>query len=182
MSRTAAAGAFVLVVAGLSGCASPARVIRQDAASVVVAIPDNTNTWPFYYRDAADQAAAAHIHDPVVTRLERVKVGEETAAPSDMAQREPGAHRSFGDVITSTNTVTLSDRYEYHFEYRSNGPTRGAGPVGGSGPPVPGAPAASLAPQGPVNAVAAPKPPVIPPILPADAPAASLPSTVQPGR
>ena len=176
MSRTAVAGAFVLVVAGLSGCASPARVIRQDAASVVVAVPDNTNSWPFYYRDAADQAAAEHIHDPVVTRFERVKVGEQTTSTSDTTRRDLGGPRSFGDVITSTNTTAVSDRYEYHFEYRSNGPVRGPSSGSGSGaPPVPGGPAASLVPQGPTTLVETPKPPVIPPILPVNAPAASLP-------
>ena len=171
MSRTAA-GALVLVVAGLSGCASPARVIRQDASSVVVAIPDNTNSWPFYYRDAADQAAAEFIHDPVVTRFERVKVGEQTTSTADTTRRELGGVRSFGDVVTSTNTVTLSDRFEYHFEYRSNGPVHRPSTIS---PPVPGGPAASLAPQGPMTAGDAPKPAVIPPILPANAPAATLP-------
>lgn len=174
MSRTAV-GVLVVVVSGLSGCASPARVIRQDAASVVVAVPDNTNTWPFYYRDAADRAAAGHIHDPVVTRFERVKVGEQATTMSDTTRRELGAHRSFGDVITSTNTVTLSDQFEYHFEYRSNGPGRGPSSVGEGRPPVPDGPAASLAPQGPANVADTAKPAMIPPILPADAPAATLP-------
>ena len=174
MSRTAV-GALVLVVAGLSGCASPARVIRQDASSVVVAIPDNTNLWPFYYRDAADRAAAEHIHDPVVTRFERVKVGEQATTMADTTRRELGAHRSFGDVITSTNTVTLSDQFEYHFEYQSRGPVRVASPVAGGRPPVPDGPAASLAPQGPATTADTPKPAVIPPILPANAPAATLP-------
>ena len=54
MSR-AGVGAFALLVAGLSGCATPARVIYQDSTKVVIAVPDNSNAWPYYYQDAAKE-------------------------------------------------------------------------------------------------------------------------------
>lgn len=115
MSRTTL-GLFILVVAGLSGCASPARVIRQDSASVVVAIPDNTNTWPFYYRDEAERAAGDYIHDPVLVTSSRVKVGEQLTNTQDSSRRDGG------EVMSSKNITSVSDRYEYHLEFRSRGP------------------------------------------------------------
>jgi hypothetical protein len=114
--------AFVVVIAGLSGCASPARVIRQDSSSVVVAIPDNTNTWPFYYQDEAKRAAGDFIHDPVLVTSSRVKVGEQLTNSQDTTRRDLGKDHKFGEVVSSTNSTSLSDKYEYHLEYRSRGP------------------------------------------------------------
>ena len=185
MSRTAVLGVLVFVAVGLSGCASPARVIRQDAASVVVAIPDNTNAWPFYYQDEAKQLAGGYVHEPVLVSSQRVKVGEQTTSTSDTTRRELGKERSFGDVVTSMSTTSVSDKYEYPLEYRSNSPVRGPTQYTGAGaPPAPGGPAASLSPQGPVTGTDGPKPAVIPPILPTSppaSPATSLPTTSLPG-
>jgi hypothetical protein len=143
MSRSALV-AFVVAVAGLSGCASPARVIRQDSASVVVAIPDNTNTWPFYYRDEAERAAGDYIHDPVLVTSSRVKVGEQLTNTQDSTRRELGKDHKFGEVVTSTNTTSMSDQYEYHLEFRSRGPVTvtTSDPLLGPAKPasIPGAP------------------------------------------
>ena len=122
MSRTALMSTFVFVIAGLSGCASPARVIDSDKTKVTVAIPDNTNTWPFYYRDEAERAAGEYIHDPVLVTSSRVKVGEQMTNTQDTTRRELGKERKFGDVVTSTNSTSVSDKYEYHMEFRSRGP------------------------------------------------------------
>src|SRR3954447_1558533 len=119
MSRAAVLGTFVCVVAGLSGCASPAKVIRQDPTSVVVAIPDNTNSWPFYYQDEAKTAAGNYIQDPVLVLSQRVKVGEQTTNTTDTTRREvggPDKPRSFGEVMTSSNVTSVSDRYEWQLE------------------------------------------------------------------
>ncbi|HKB01324.1 MAG TPA: hypothetical protein VKD90_03850 [Gemmataceae bacterium] len=122
MSRTALVGTFVFVVAGLSGCASPARVIDSGNSRVVVAIPDNTNTWPFYYRDEAQRAALDYIHDPVLVTSSRVKVGEQLTNTQDTTRRDLGKDKKFGEVVTSTNSSSVADKYEYHLEFRSRGP------------------------------------------------------------
>src|SRR5215210_3989349 len=122
MSRTALFGTFAFVIAGLAGCASPARVIDSERAKVVVAIPDNTNTWPFYYQDEARRAAGDFIHDPVLVTSARVKVGEQLTNTQDTTRRELGKERKFGEVVTSTNSTSVSDKYEYHLEFRSRGP------------------------------------------------------------
>jgi hypothetical protein len=165
-------GILVIVVAGLSGCASPARVVRQDPTSVVVAIPDNTNVWPFYYQDEAKQLAGGYVHDPVLVTSQRVKVGEQTTSTSDTTHRESSG-RSFGDVISSSAITSVTDRYEYHLEFRSVTPVRGVST--GSNPPPPGGPAASLSPQNPITRTDGTKPLVIPPGSPAtNMPSANL--------
>jgi hypothetical protein len=170
MSRRAGLGLFVFVAVGLSGCASPAHVVRQDAASVVVAIPENSNAWPFYYQDAAEQLAADYVADPVRSSIQRVKVGEQTTNTSDTSRR------SFGEAITSTSTTSVADQYEYHLEFRSNSPVRGPSQISGS-------PAAKLSPQGARDGADGTKP-TIPPLLPTSppaSPATNMPSTGLPG-
>jgi hypothetical protein len=177
MSRAAVLG-LVVLVAGLSGCATPARVIRQDPASVVVAVPDNTNVWPFYYQDEARQLAGGYVKDPVLISSQRVKVGEQVTSATDTTRREVNG-RSFGDVVTSASTTSVSDKYEYHLEFRSSSPLRG--PVTTTSGPD--APAASLLPKGPVTGDPT-KPAVMSPIQsmnPPMSPATSLPTTSLPG-
>jgi hypothetical protein len=172
MSRRAVLGLFVFVAVGLSGCASPARVVRQDANSVVVAIPENSNAWPFYYQDAAEQMAAEYVPDPVRSSIQRVKVGEQTTSTSDTGRR------SFSETITSMSTTSVADQYEYHLEFRTNSPVRGPSSVSGGGPP-----AATLSPHGARDGADGIKP-VIPPLLPTSppaSPATNMPSTGLPG-
>jgi hypothetical protein len=155
MSRTALLGAFVCVAAGLSGCAAPARVIQQDKNMVVVAVPDNTNTWPFYYQDAAKEEAAKHISSPVLMGSNQVKVGEQTTNTQDVTRRNLGGQDNktrTGEVVTSSNTSTVSDKYEYHLYFQSAAPFRMNGTTPGMSPPIPGGspviPAGGIAPRG----------------------------------
>jgi hypothetical protein len=170
MSRRAGLGLFVFVAVGLSGCASPAHVVRQDAASVVVAIPENSNAWPFYYQDAAEQLAADYVADPVRSSIQRVKVGEQTTSTSDTGRR------SFSETITSMSTTSVADQYEYHLEFRSNRPVRGPSQSTGS-------PAARLSPQAARDGTDGTRP-TIPPLLPTNppaSPATNMPATGLPG-
>jgi hypothetical protein len=174
MSR-AAVGAFVLVAAGLSGCATPARVIYQDSSRVVVAVPDNTNAWPHYYQDAAKELAGAYVPDPVLSTQERVKAGEQVTTVADATRKEAGGQRSFVDVMTSTEVTSLAERYEYHLEFRSNRPAT----IGGT-PPASTTPAATLAPKAVPDTPDTVKPPLLP-VTPPASPATNMPSTALPG-
>ena len=139
MSRAAIVG-FCLVVAGASGCTAP-QVIRQDAGSVVVAIPENTNTWPGYYQDEAKSEAAKYIQDPMLVNTTRVKVGEQTTNTSDVTRRDIGGRNDkpkVGEEVTASNTTSVADKYEYHLEFQSRTiPNRGPG-MTTFPPPTPG--------------------------------------------
>lgn len=124
MSRATILGTFVLVVAGLSGCASPAHMVKvdKDAGRVVIAVPEDTNTWPYHYRDEAMIAASAQIPEPELKKVTRVKVGEQMINTQDSTSRDLGGDKGMpkvGEVVTSTNTTSVSDKYEYHMEYHS---------------------------------------------------------------
>jgi hypothetical protein len=65
-------------LAGLSGCAS-ARYVERQADSGVVAIPENSNHWPTYYRQAALNLITQHVgpHYEILEERE-VVVGQQT--------------------------------------------------------------------------------------------------------
>lgn len=78
------------MVAGLSGCAS-AKIIQKDPNAVVVAIPENTDSWPSHYRPAADALAKQALGGPVVAVTEGVvPTGGPNAAGPTMSVA-PGA-------------------------------------------------------------------------------------------
>jgi len=200
MSRATLLGAFVFVVAGLSGCASPAHLVKveKDLGRVIVAVPEDTNTWPYYYRDEATIAASAQIPEPELKKVTRVKVGEQLTNTQDSTRRDLGGDKDkpkVGEVVTSTNTTSVSDKYEYHMEYESANskkpnflsnrpslPTTPAPTPGG--PPLdlnPVTPVGGIAPRGeptPADGIRAPS--VVPPATQANV----LPSTYipEPGR
>ncbi|MSR54155.1 MAG: hypothetical protein EXS09_12810 [Gemmataceae bacterium] len=124
MSRATLLGTFVFVVAGLSGCASPAHLVKvdKDLGRVVIAVPEDTNTWPYHYRDEALLAAAAQIPEPELKTVTRVKVGEQMTNTSDSTRHDLGGQNDkpkVGELVSSTSTTSVSDRYEYHMEYQS---------------------------------------------------------------
>lgn len=122
MSRTGLLGLFVFVVAGLSGCASPAKIIQKDPNSVTVAIPDNTDNWPFYYKSEARKAAESELQETdLITTMNRVKVGETMTNMQDTTKRDIGLGDNkpkIGEVTTSRNTTSVSDSYEYHLVFQ----------------------------------------------------------------
>jgi hypothetical protein len=120
MSRVALLGTFVFVVAGLSGCASPAKVIHRDQNSVVIAVPDNTNVWPWYYQDEARKVAAEALPGAEqVSGPNRVKVGEQMTNRQDTTRRDiNGKDKTMlGEITSSLNTTSIADTYEYHLVF-----------------------------------------------------------------
>jgi hypothetical protein len=196
MSRAAFVGAFVFVVAGLSGCATPVKVIQQDANSVTVAIPDNTNSWPFYYRDEATKAATQTVPDvdPIPVSTTRVKIGTTTTNTLDTAHRDIGGGDNkppVGDLTSSRSTTSTSDAYEYRLVFQkkqtSSVPNSFIRTSGSNGnmppPPIPGGapltatggmpPTGLVSPVGGFSAPSMPPPPtgaavniVMPPLPP----------------
>ena len=123
--------ALVAIISCLSGCAS-ARVVRSDPTSVVVAVPDQTNEWPFHYRDEAFKVAGQYVKDPVLMSSVRVKVGESVTSNQNTNKQDLGGKDNkpkFGEVTSTTSVTNVRDEYEYHLEFQ------GRQPLGGSTPP-----------------------------------------------
>lgn len=163
MNSRLLAVACVAMVSGLSGCAT-ARVIKSDPTTVVVAVPDQTNDWPFHYRDEAMKVAGQHIKDPVLVGTNRVKVGETVTNTQNTDRRDLGGKDNkpkFGEITSATSTTSLRDEYEYHLEFQSRpggslsqppmpsgqpfNPSANIRQTGGSQPPPP--PALGTAPR-----------------------------------
>jgi hypothetical protein len=82
------------VVGGLSGCASPAHVIQKDDNFVVVAIPENSDSWPTHYRPAADELAKNKIGPcKAVNEGEVVTGGRNSAGPTASASPSSKEYR-----------------------------------------------------------------------------------------
>jgi hypothetical protein len=119
---------FVVASLGLVlvGCASP-RVVSAVPGNVVIAVPDNSNTWPMHYKDEALKKAREHVSDPVLVSVQQVKVGETVVNNQDSNKRDLGnGKKKFGELTTTTNTTSVRDEYEYYLEYRSKAPGTGA--------------------------------------------------------
>jgi hypothetical protein len=70
------------IVASLSGCAT-AKVVQKGPDQVVVSIPENTNTWPTHYREAADALAKQQLGPcKPVNEQEVVTGGNNAAGPT----------------------------------------------------------------------------------------------------
>ncbi|HVK11726.1 MAG TPA: hypothetical protein VM597_23340 [Gemmataceae bacterium] len=154
MSRAVLVG-FCLVASAASGCMAP-RTVMQTQDSVVVAIPDNTNTWPGYYQDEAAAEARKYFPDAMLVNTTRVKVGEQMTNTQDVTRRDIGGGNNqpkVGEVTTASNTTTVSDQYEYHLEFRPR-TIRHTGP--GMSTLAPGGGAAATNPPAPTGAPLAP--------------------------
>jgi hypothetical protein len=109
------------VVAGLSGCAAPAKLLSKDTQTGigVVSIPENTDTWPFYYRRGAMELIAKDVGpypERYIINEERVKVGQQTNTSNNQQvnSNQAGNRQS----ITGNGTTTTSDVYEYRITYQ----------------------------------------------------------------
>lgn len=134
MTRVALA-VGVAVVAGLSGCASPAKLVSKDMQNGVgvVAIPDNTDVWPTYYKRSAMALIAKEVGPGAeLVDVQRVVVGQRTNN-NQQIQNEQTFNRSNpflpADKQTVQNTTTTTDVTEYHLVFRFR-PGSGAMPQG----------------------------------------------------
>jgi hypothetical protein len=110
-------------MASLSGCMQGARVVQKDALGGVVAIPNNTNMWPTYYRDEAiDMITEQYPNfDPrtdIVSEGE-VVIGQQTRSDQRTDRRALGSeNKPTGEVTTNLNTSSTTDKTEYRIVYR----------------------------------------------------------------
>ena len=114
------------ILAGLSGCASPAKLVSQDplSGSGVVAIPENTDVWPTHNR----RAAMALIEKYAGPNYEIVSEGRVATGQQVLNSQQVNGNQSIGQTTTQ-------DLTEWHITYRKKaGPTTGLTPAGGMQP------------------------------------------------
>jgi hypothetical protein len=95
------------VVAGLSGCASPARYVNQQGDTGIVAIPADTDIWPTYYRTRALEKIREHVGP----NYEIIDQGEVVTGKTTMnSQQVNNGHVS--------GVMTTQDTKEWQIAYR----------------------------------------------------------------
>jgi hypothetical protein len=132
-------GAWVLLVAvaGAGGCASPAKYVEKQGDAGVVAIPNNTDSWPSYHRRAALDLIRKHVGPQFEIVEEREVVVGQTTHNNQQVNTEQTVNSRIpflpAERQTITNTTTQHDITEWRIVYR-----RKQSPV--AGPMTPGAP------------------------------------------
>jgi hypothetical protein len=133
--------ALAALVAGLSGCTSPARYVEKTADAGVVAIPKNTDVWPSNYHSEAVELIKKHV-GPNYEIVEEREVPVTTVTNTrQQVDRETSLHplnpfRGPGATDTVTNTTATTDITEWRITYRRRAAPP-AGPVP-AGEPFPG--------------------------------------------
>jgi hypothetical protein len=101
---------LLLAVFTLTGCAT-ARVVSRDPDGGVVAIPENSNCWPYHYRDKATGLIKQDCpYGHVIAWEGEVPVGTMT--------------KERGSADGGTHVTTTETRTEYRIEYRKAGAPR----------------------------------------------------------
>jgi hypothetical protein len=114
--------ALVLALAVAGGCASPAKYIEKRGDSGVIAIPNNTDTWPSHHR----REALALIQKHVGPNYEILEEREEVVGQSTHNNQQVNTEDTFNREIpflpaqkqTITNTTTQRDITEWRIVYR----------------------------------------------------------------
>jgi hypothetical protein len=133
---------FALFALGNSGC-TLAHYVQKKPDYGVVAIPSNTNSWPFYYRDRAIALIEKHVGpDFVIVKEETVVTGGNVGLDQTTPRLTPVSGEDPSDLIQER--VASGDMMGAHVaEWQITYARRGVAIPGMPPPgafPVPGAP------------------------------------------
>ena len=130
---------FVFPLSFLVGCS--ARQVIRERDYGVVAIPFNSNAWPFHYRDKAAEIMSKHFPDGYeIVREEEVVVGQTTHMDEDVKEKNLEVIEDVFSVGTTKRevTTTTQDKTEWRISYqRASRPEDGVTMGGGYSPPGP---------------------------------------------
>jgi hypothetical protein len=105
----------VLVLSAVSGCCGGARLIQSGPDGGIVAIPSNTNSWPYKYRDEAEKLMAKRCPNGYdIVKEEEAPVGRQTTTTTVT----PVVYNKEGDSATATVTST-STRTEHRITFKA---------------------------------------------------------------
>jgi hypothetical protein len=133
MSITRRVCAVILAAAlGCCGCAQ-ARYVRVDDAGGVVAVPANTDAWPFYYRSSAEALMKEKCPEGYVIDHE-----EEAAVGTQITERTASDTSSVSAYLLGAQVQTTESRditeWRIAFHSRNSVPPVSPPPPGDSTP------------------------------------------------
>jgi hypothetical protein len=115
-----------LAVVGITGCGG-ARMVQSTPGGGTVAIPSNSDSWPFHYRQEAEKLMAQRCPSGyTIDHEEEVVVGQQTVnqkQSNTQTQDLVGRKQQTVGSVTSTdasNTVTTKNLTEYRITFHGN--------------------------------------------------------------
>jgi hypothetical protein len=143
---------------GLTGCGTSARYVTTTSNSGVVAIPGNSNSWPSYYHNQAEELIKAKCGANYVIELEEEFVTgttQHTTSTTDTTGDPLLAAVRIAPVTQrNSQSTTFNNQTEWRIYYRRTDAPNGAGialktlPPGDLPPMGAIRPAVSLTPSG----------------------------------
>jgi hypothetical protein len=132
----------LLSLMALAGCET-AHVVSKDAYGGVVAIPQKSNSWPFYHYDKALALIKKECPDYEILSEGQVVTGQMTtnrdSTETQNRDLTPKGSR-WGATATTTDTTQTTEvrnRTEYRITYRRKGAPPMVGMPPGMQPPLP---------------------------------------------
>jgi hypothetical protein len=136
MNRIVALLVLAALAAGNTGC-STAHYVVKDADSGVVAIPANSDSWPFHYLQDAKALIRQHVGPDFEIVREYSAVTGNQVSNQERTQRQQLPNKRNpnlpGEVDVTTGTTTSNQVTEWRIEYRRRS---GVGPIAGVPPPI----------------------------------------------
>lgn len=121
-----------LAAAGCQGSGPGARLVLREADRGVVAVPENTDDFPDYYRSHALRLIRDQVgRDYEITREEEYVLGPVTTHETAFRRRDAWnwwLPWKKAESATATDTTTTRNATEYRIYYQK----AGVGPAGGS--------------------------------------------------
>jgi hypothetical protein len=161
----------LLSLVALTGCGT-AHVVSKDLYGGVVAIPENSDSWPNHYRARALELIKKECPDYVIVKEEVVTGTVTTNRDSTETRNQDLTPKNsrYGATATTTDTAHTTEvrnRTEYRIYYRKKDP-----PYSAAMPPVTRAPVTTVP---PVQQVSTLPPEPTPISAPSTLPAAPIP-------
>src|SRR5262249_12562930 len=111
------ATAAVLVLVTVSGCGS-ARMIQSGPDGGVVAIPSNSNYWPFKYRDSAEKMMTQKCPNGYdIVREEEIVIGQKSTTSEQTDHITPAGFRDGRERTTTSVTTSTRPETEYRITF-----------------------------------------------------------------
>jgi len=114
--------ALLALIVGVNGCQTARQVVRQQDGGII-AIPSNTNAWPYHHRQNAEQLMAQQCPNGyIIEREEEVVTGtvtNDSRSTDKKFLKSKNPYIDGGVIETERNTSTTSQTKEWQITYRA---------------------------------------------------------------
>jgi hypothetical protein len=130
MARKLFSAAFLFIVVTSSGCLQGARQVsfNRETGVGIVAIPENTDMWPTYYRSEALKMIREQSPTYDIVSEGEVVIGQQTQNSQRTENRKIGPDgKPVGDLTTTYGNSTTTEKKEYRIQYQVKSSAIGGG-------------------------------------------------------